>query len=98
MGSCGASGAPFKITYAEYGYTVVGKGTTSSRWPELLREAEVYRVLQQVQGSAVPVFLGAIDLEKTYFLHGVGAIRHMLLVWWGGKPISSIENKHQPFA
>jgi len=92
MGGCGASGAPFKVTCAAYGYTVVGKGTTSCRWPELLREAEVYRVLQQAQGSAVPVFLGAIDLEKTYFLHGAGAIRHMLLMGWGGKPISSIEN------
>ncbi|OJJ79294.1 uncharacterized protein ASPGLDRAFT_52756 [Aspergillus glaucus CBS 516.65] len=92
MGSCGASGAPFKVTCAAYGYTVVGKGTTSCRWPELLREAEVYRVLQQAQGSAVPVFLGAIDLKKTYFLHGAGAIRHMLLMGWGGKPISSIEN------
>ncbi|BCR83053.1 uncharacterized protein ACHE_10455A [Aspergillus chevalieri] len=92
MGGCGASGAPFKVTYAKYGYTVVGKGTTSCRWPELLREAEVYRVLQQAQASAVPVFLGAIDLEKTYFLHGAGAIRHMLLMGWGGNSISSIEN------
>jgi len=62
------------------GYTVVEKGTTSSWWLELLREAEIYRVLQQAQDSAVPVFLGAIDLDKIYFLHGVWAIRHMLLV------------------
>ncbi|ODM19824.1 hypothetical protein SI65_04810 [Aspergillus cristatus] len=92
MGGCEASGAPFKVTCAAYGYTVVGKGTTSCQWPELLREAEVYRVLQQAQGSAVPVFLGAIDLEKTSCLHGAGAIRHMLLMEWSGKPISSIEN------
>ncbi|EYE98977.1 uncharacterized protein EURHEDRAFT_383166 [Aspergillus ruber CBS 135680] len=76
MGDCEAPGALFKLTCAAYGYTVVGKGTTCW-WPELLREAEVYRVLQQAQGSAVPVFLGAIDLKKTYFLHGAGAIRHM---------------------
>ena len=80
MGGCGASGAPFRVTYAKYGYTVVGKGTTSGLWNQLLNEADVYRVLRQVQGSAVPVFLGAIDLDKTYFLHGVGAIRHMLLM------------------
>ncbi|ODM18579.1 hypothetical protein SI65_05196 [Aspergillus cristatus] len=96
MGNCGASGAPFKVTYAKYGYTVVGKGTTSCRWPELLREAEVYHVLQQAQGSAVPVFLGAIDLKKTYFLHGAGTIRHMLLMGWGGNSISSIENAPCP--
>ena len=29
MGGCGASGAPFRLTCAAYGYTVVGKGTTS---------------------------------------------------------------------
>ena len=29
MGGCEASEAPFKVTYAKYGYTVVGKGTTS---------------------------------------------------------------------
>ncbi|KAI5284929.1 hypothetical protein KEM54_000952 [Ascosphaera aggregata] len=92
MGGCGASGAPFKVTSAVYGYTIVGKGTTSYLWPELLREAEVYRVLQQVQGSAVPIFLGAIDLEKTYFLHGAGPIQHMLLMGWGGKPVSSMKN------
>ncbi|OJJ85722.1 uncharacterized protein ASPGLDRAFT_73595 [Aspergillus glaucus CBS 516.65] len=92
MGGCGASGAPFKVTCAAYGYTVVGKGMTSCRWRELLREAEVYCFLQQAQGSAVPVFLGAIDLEKTYLLHGAGAIRHMLLMGWGGDPNSSIEN------
>jgi len=25
---CGAYGAPFKLTYVVYGYTVIGKGTT----------------------------------------------------------------------
>ena len=92
MGGCGASGAPFRLTCAAYGYTVVGKGTTSYRWPELLREADVYRVLRQAQGSAVPVFLGAINMAKTYFLHGAGAIRHMLLMAWGGESISNIEH------
>ena len=92
MGGCGASGAPFRLTCAAYGYTVVGKGTTSYRWPELLREADVYCVLRQAQGSAVPVFLGAIDMAKTYFLHGAGAIRHMLLMAWGGESISNIEH------
>ena len=92
MGGCGASGAPFKVTCAAYGYTLVGKGTTSCLWQELLREADVYGVLRQAQGSAVPVFLGAIDMAKTYFLHGAGKIQHMLLMGWGGEPISSIEN------
>ena len=31
-------------------------------------------------------------MAKTYFLHGAGKIQHMLLMGWGGEPISSIEN------
>ncbi|PWY66093.1 hypothetical protein BO70DRAFT_366579 [Aspergillus heteromorphus CBS 117.55] len=91
MGGCGASGAPFKITCAIYGYTVVGKGTTSYLWNEVSREADIYRILSRIQGSVVPVFLGAIDLAKIYFLHGAGEIRHMLLMAWAGKPISKTE-------
>lgn len=84
FGDCGSYGAPFKITCAAYGYTLVGKGTTSKLWKEVSREAEVYQVLRKVQGLAVPVFLGAIDLNMIYFRHGAGEIRHMLLMAWGG--------------
>ncbi|RAQ79515.1 hypothetical protein COH21_012816 [Aspergillus flavus] len=91
MGRCGASRAPFKITRTAYGYTVVGKGTTSYHWNEVKREADVYRILSKVQGSAVPVFLGTVDLAKTYFLHGAGKIRHMLLMAWGGEHIKNIQ-------
>ncbi|QGA17632.1 hypothetical protein EYB26_005307 [Talaromyces marneffei] len=91
FGVCGSYGAPFKITCAAYGYTVVGKGTTSKLWKEVSREAEVYQVLRKVQGLAVPVFLGAIDLDMTYFLHGAGEIRHMLLMAWGGREMGTGE-------
>ncbi|GKZ94888.1 hypothetical protein AnigIFM59636_008619 [Aspergillus niger] len=87
IGPCGSSGAPFKITCATFGYTVVGKGTTAKLWGEVAREADVYQVLQRAQGSAVPVFLGAINLALTYFLHGAGRIRHMLLMGWGGESV-----------
>ncbi|KAL4888044.1 hypothetical protein BDV59DRAFT_211562 [Aspergillus ambiguus] len=86
-GSCGKSGAPFRITCSTFGYTVVGKGTTSKRWRMVSREAEAYGVLKCAQGSAVPVFLGAINLAQTYFLHGAGRIRHMLLMGWGGESV-----------
>ncbi|KAL4994947.1 hypothetical protein BDV10DRAFT_142818 [Aspergillus recurvatus] len=91
FGSCGAYGAPFKLTCAIYGYTVIGKGTTSGLWREVSREAEVYRMLRKAQGSAVPVFLGTIDLAKIYFLHGAGEIRHMLVMGWGGESTASKE-------
>ncbi|KAL1977395.1 hypothetical protein VTN31DRAFT_254 [Thermomyces dupontii] len=95
MSGCGSYGAPFKITCATYGYTIVGKGTTSGLWEEVSREAEIYRVLRKVQGSAVPVFLGAIDMDQTYFLHGAGRIQHMLLMGWGGEKINSVDANSQ---
>ena len=88
---CGAYSAPFKLTYITYSYTVVGKGTISGLWKEVSREAEVYRILQKAQGSAVPVFLGTIDLAKIYFLYGAGEIRHMLVMGWGGESTASME-------
>lgn len=91
FGDCGAYGAPFKITCAIYGYTVVGKGTTSRLWKEVSHEADIYQILRKAQGSAVPVFLGAIDLAKIYFLHGAGEIRHMLLMAWGGESITKLK-------
>ena len=81
MGGCGS-----------YGYTVVGKGTTSRLWKEVSREAEIYHILQRVQGSAAPVFLGRIDLAQVYFLHGAGEIRHMLLMGWGGDSVGCIKH------
>ena len=94
FGNCGAYGAPFKITCATYGYTIVGKGTTSRLWKEVSQEADIYHVLRKAQGSAVPVFLGAIDLAKIYFLHAAGEICHMLLMAWGGESTSKL--KQQP--
>ncbi|KAM5440953.1 hypothetical protein MferCBS31731_004092 [Microsporum ferrugineum] len=91
FGFRGGYGQPFKVTCREYGYTVVGKGTTDLRWDEVRRETEVYRVLYTVQGSAVPVFLGPIDMKMTYHVHGAGSIRHMLLMGWGGQEIDQVE-------
>ncbi|KAL4736691.1 hypothetical protein BDV11DRAFT_207429 [Aspergillus similis] len=91
VGSCGAYGAPFKLTCDIHGYTVIGKGTTSRLWKEVSREAQVYQLLQKAQGSAVPVFLGTINLKKIYSLHGAGEIRHMLVMGWGGESTAEME-------
>jgi hypothetical protein len=91
LGGCGSYGAPFKLTCTAYGYTVVGKGTTSGLWKEVSREAEVYKILRKAQASAVPVFLGAMDLAKVYFLHGAGPVRHMLVMGWGGESIATMK-------
>lgn len=78
-----------------YGYTIVGKGTTSQHWNEVSRETQVYKVLQKAQGSTVPVFLWKIDLEKIYFLHGAGQIRHMLLMAWAGMETTKLEHSRK---
>lgn len=91
LGGCGGYGAPFKLTCTTYGYTVVGKGTTSGLWRAVSREANVYQILRRAQGSAVPVFLGLMDLAKIYFLHGAGPIRHMLVMGWGGESVATME-------
>lgn len=90
FGTCGSYGAPFKLTCAAYGYTVVGKGTTAGLWKEVSREAQIYQILQKAQGSAVPVFLGTIDLALIYF-HDAGDISHMLVMGWGGESIVNME-------
>jgi hypothetical protein len=84
-GTSGSCGAPFKLTLSSHGYTFVGKGTTNGLRNKLLYEADVYRVLRKAQGSAVPVFLGSIDLANIFFLHGGACIKHMMLLSWGGK-------------
>lgn len=85
------SGALFKIVCTRYGYTVIGKGTTDRHWQEVSSEAGIYRILQEAQGSAVPVCLGTIDLDTTYFLHGAGRIRHIPLMGWGGEEINRLD-------
>ncbi|OAT09330.1 hypothetical protein BDBG_05131 [Blastomyces gilchristii SLH14081] len=53
--------------------------------------SEVYQVLKKAQGSAVPVFLGMIDLKLVLFIHGAGDIRHMLLMGWAGESIDKVK-------
>jgi serine/threonine protein kinase len=92
LGIHGAYGSLFKITCEDYGYTLVGKGTTSELWEEISLEREIYWVLRKAQRSAIPVFLGTINLAKIYFLHSVGRIRHLLLMAiGGGNSISKLE-------
>ena len=42
--------APFNPTCTGYGYTVIGKGTTSGLWREVSREALVYQILRKAKG------------------------------------------------
>ncbi|RMJ23980.1 hypothetical protein PHISP_05164 [Aspergillus sp. HF37] len=90
-GISGSSGMPFKVTSAVYGYTVVGKVATDSSWGEVSREAAAYKILQEVQGSAVPVFLGSITRATgCYSSLFAKSYRHMLLMAWGGDMFMNI--------
>lgn len=91
LGKCGSYGAPFKLTCSPHGYTVVGKGTTSLLWKDVVsQEAEIYYILRKAQGSSVPVFLGKMDLKKIYFAFG-GQIRHMLIMGWAGESTANLD-------
>ncbi|KAJ5131248.1 uncharacterized protein N7515_007287 [Penicillium bovifimosum] len=91
FGSRGSYGAPFKLTCSIHGYTVVGKGTTAVIWAKAVsQEADIYHILRKAQGSAVPVFLGKIDLAKIYFRYSA-EIRHMLVMGWAGESTATLE-------
>jgi tRNA A-37 threonylcarbamoyl transferase component Bud32 len=93
----------FRITFIEHGYTFVAKATIADCVRALKREERVYHHLQSLQGTQVPVYLGAIDLrdiDQIYFdnLSGDHLIYFTLLSWggcalyeydrWGRKEIS----------
>lgn len=87
LGLQGARGALFKLTLASHGYVFVGKGTVKAFVPCLLHEGRVYGHLEKVQGTAVPVYLGNIDLIEWYYLALGVRILHFLLMSWGGSEI-----------
>ncbi|KAI6857979.1 hypothetical protein KC338_g6570 [Hortaea werneckii] len=91
LGECGATGAPFRLRCKSLGYTIIGKGTTSTLWNVVAREAQFYQILRSAQGSAIPVFLGELDMKQTFYLHGAGEIQHMLLMAWGGEPPTKLQ-------
>ncbi|GAB1319923.1 hypothetical protein MFIFM68171_10133 [Madurella fahalii] len=91
-GKYGARGTLFKLSLAPYGYTFVGKGTIREYARYLSQEARVYGRLENLQGNAVPVFLGDVSLVNPYYLTARDALRfagtsivYMLLMSWAGE-------------
>ncbi|CAG9955352.1 unnamed protein product [Clonostachys rosea f. rosea IK726] len=90
----GARGALFKITLLAYGYTFIGKGTVEAFILDLKHEALVYKRLEKVQGTYVPVFLGAIDLRalgRTYYYALRVDVVHLSFMSWGGVGLRDID-------
>ncbi|KID85817.1 Protein kinase-like domain protein, partial [Metarhizium majus ARSEF 297] len=89
----GARGALFKISLLAYGYTFIGKGTVKAFISDLKHEALVYKQLEGVQGTRVPVFLGAIDLSalgRTYYYDFRVYVVHLSFMSWGGVGLRDI--------
>ncbi|KAI9777152.1 MAG: hypothetical protein M1816_004909 [Peltula sp. TS41687] len=81
----GWAGALFRVTLFSHGYTFVGKGTVAALIRVLQKEAQVYERLEEIQGTAVPVYLGSIDLPRILWLTCSIAIEHVILLSWGGE-------------
>jgi len=52
---------------------------------DLRHEGKVYDILINVQGLAIRIGLGNMDLDRTYHLDIGVRIVHMLYVAWGGE-------------
>ncbi|KAL7917714.1 hypothetical protein ACQKWADRAFT_317119 [Trichoderma austrokoningii] len=90
----GARGALFKVSLLEYGYTFIGKGTVKVFIPDLKHEALVYKRLEGIQGTHVPVFLGAIDLNalgRTYYYDVRVDVVHLTFMSWGGVGVRDVD-------
>ncbi|KND87193.1 hypothetical protein TOPH_08162 [Tolypocladium ophioglossoides CBS 100239] len=95
----GARGALFKVTLLTYGYTFISKGTVEALIPYLRYEAVVYKRLEPIQGIAVPVFLGAIDLrplDRTYYYDIRVDIVHLSFLSWGGVDLREAQDLTYP--
>ncbi|KAI6350905.1 hypothetical protein MCOR25_010305, partial [Pyricularia grisea] len=87
LGQGGARSVLFKVNLLEFGYTFVSKGTVRAFVKDLEHEAVVYKRLQPIQGTYVPVFLGVIDLRlmnRVYYYDHRVYIIHLTLLSWGG--------------
>ncbi|KAI0448035.1 hypothetical protein F4803DRAFT_496253 [Xylaria telfairii] len=94
LGIQGARGALFQVTMLTYGYTFACKGTVRAFVKDLEHEAAVYERLRPVQGTSVPVFLGAIDLRsinRTYHYDHRVDIIYMMFLSWGGYSLHEMQ-------
>ena len=88
VGLGGSSGHLFKITLCSHGYTFVGKGSRSDQVPTLRHELGIYESIHPLQGNAVPVCLGLLELKGPYYLPSPNHLTHFLLLSFGGFRLS----------
>lgn len=99
LGLEGSRGAIFKLTLESHGYTMIGKGTPPHYVADLKIERRVYDLLHRLQGTVIPVCLGAIDSPRRYFYDLDVNIYHWLLISFAGKSLTQAEfDAHKPSA
>lgn len=81
----GWAGALFWVRLRSHGYTFVAKGTVDALVPVLRKEARMYERMRAIQGRAVPVYLGSIDMTRPFYLCSGVLIVHLMLLSWGGQ-------------
>ncbi|KAL1887929.1 hypothetical protein Sste5346_009874 [Sporothrix stenoceras] len=94
LGNRGCIGFFFKITLTGFGYTFVGKAVEEHYRRRLVHETEIYSHLLPLQGVAVPVHLGLVDLivpypeRETFTL-----LKTMMLLSYAGRHIPSDDDE-----
>lgn len=83
----GARGALFKVALESHGYVFVGKGTVWTFVPDLIHEEHICERMKPLQGTAIPVYLGNMDLLEWYNLDFGTRILHMMFMSYGGQCI-----------
>ena len=53
--------------------------------PVLEFEANMYKRMNTIQGKAIPVYLGSVDLTSPFHLTTRTAIVHLMLLSWAGE-------------
>ncbi|OJJ95258.1 hypothetical protein ASPACDRAFT_1883600 [Aspergillus aculeatus ATCC 16872] len=83
IGKEGVHGSIFAIQSQSHGYAMIGKGIDHHSD----REGIIYRKLESLQGFAVPIYLGDINLQGTYYTDSGREIIHISLMAWGGRAL-----------
>ncbi|KPM34271.1 hypothetical protein AK830_g12300 [Neonectria ditissima] len=82
----GARGSLFKVRLSSHGYVLVAKGVEEVDERLLQHESQIYDRLRPIQGRAIPVCLGVVDLELPYYYDG-GDFVHFLFLSWAGRSL-----------
>lgn len=88
---CGWAGVLFRIELLFHGYTFIGKGTVQRLIPYLKIEANMYKQMDTIQGKAIPVYIGNVDLKSPLHLTTRLAIVHFMLLSWAGEETKQCE-------